>query len=152
MSSIFVLTTDHGTHSADQWADMLSQMVFPISPDIAQHKVLEAKQAQLAIAQALKSHCQDVLNNERQHLQTRAAARFLEPHDGISWVEEAVKAVIDIVSKTQWSSILDAAVDVIRDILCTNFNSMQNVERLHFADKNPHVAEGNTYRAQIHGI
>lgn len=150
MASVFVLATDGGTHSADSWADMMGQLLFPISPDIAQHKLLAAKHTQLAISEALAQHAATVISTEHDHLKNDSDARFACDHDGHLYVEEALKAVHEVTDKSQWASHMRSVEPVLRAELQRHFDAVQNVERMHHSDHNPSDA-GDAYKAQFHG-
>lgn len=150
MASVFVLATDHGTHSSDSWSDMVSQLIFPISEDIAQHKLLKAKSAQLNIATALSGHVQNVLDAERGHLANNADERFASDHDGHQYVDQAMALIHGVTDQTEWADQMHRNEAILRSELTKHFNSMQNVERLHHSDNHPSDA-GDAYRAQFHG-
>jgi hypothetical protein len=141
------MTTDHGTHPADKWADMISQMILPISDDIAHHRMLAAKKLQITVAEAIEQHVQEALDAELKHLTGDAAARFAADHDGHQFADPAHSVVMEIVGKSVFAD--QVRVDPIRDELIRHFNAIQQVERLHFHDKNPSEA-GAKYRAQFH--
>lgn len=149
MPSLFVMKTDHGTHSADTWADMISQMLFPISEDIAQHKLLVAKRTQVAIAEALSSHVDNCLDCERTHLSNDADARFNADHDGHRYVDEAVAKIHAVTDKTEWADHMHEVEPTLRQELLSHFDHMQSVERMHHHDHNPSEA-GCQYKAQFH--
>lgn len=148
MASVFVLATDHGTHSADSWADMISQLTVPISPDIAQHKLLKAKSIQLAVATALSGHVQKVLDKEREHLATDADARFQASHDGHLSVDDAMNLIHSVTDGTEWAAQMHANEAIICAELERHINSMQNVERLHHSDHHPSDA-GDAYAGRV---
>lgn len=151
MASVFVLATDGGTHSADSWADMMGQLLFPISPDIAQHKLLAAKSTQLKISEALAGHTQKIMDAELGHLGTDSDSRFAADHDGHLYVEEALKAVHAVTDETQWKDHMRQVEPILRAELQRHFDTIQNVERMHHSDHNPSDA-GDAYKAQYHGV
>ena len=135
MASVFVLSTDKGTHSADQWADMVSQLVFPISPDIAQHKMLAAKQCQLNLAQKLTDHFKAVLEHEKMHLEA-GAEHLATELSGDTFVEDALKVVYEVTDVTEWKDYMRHMEELVKTELKRNFDSAQHVERLWHAQNN----------------
>jgi hypothetical protein len=150
MAAVYVLKSDNGTHSADAWADMFATILFPISDEIAQHRILPAKNAQLAIANALAVHAQAILDNEHNLLGSDADKRFAETHDGEKFVDGAVADVLKATDKSPWADHVRQNEKQLRLDLAMHFSSMQNVERMYYSDHHPSDA-GDAYKAKHHG-
>lgn len=129
--TVFVLSTDHGTHPADKWAEMISQLVFPISNEIAEHKVAAATSAQLQIAQTLTDYVGNILIHEQLCLQCFPDEMSV---DGSYYVDDALELIYCITDKTEWAKYMHENEELVRIELTRQFKSMQNVERLYHAE------------------
>lgn len=131
MTSAFVMTSDYGTHPSDKWADMISQQVFPLSPEMEQTRRLTAKSVQARLAEALDPLCHKVLKAERDHLSADAHARVNAEFDGHTFLDEALDIVFAITDQTEWGKYIREHEDWVRVTLLQLMNAMQDVERQH---------------------
>lgn len=147
-----VLVTNGGPHPPEKWAVATSEQIMPLASELAGDRLLQAKKLQIAIADALVPHHHRCQHEERGNLTSKGDARFDEPHNADHLIEGILADIEKAAAGTPWedhfkSPHVQAAIgDEVHHHLAT----IQHIERLWHADRNPSSKAGQDYKARFH--
>jgi PPE-repeat protein len=150
----FVLTTDKGPHTAEDWAAVSSKQIFPIddpiTPLVGARKVAAMKLS-ADIATAMIAHHAAVQTAEQAGLADNAPATFASPPGAGHPLEQVTTDIQKAAEGTPWQAHFhDPDVIVaVQKVAGSHFTSVQHIERFWHADRNK-TPEGLAYKALHH--
>jgi hypothetical protein len=150
---VSVLTTDNGTHSPEKWAMATAGMIFPYDPATVGEHLIAAQKLQLAIAEALVPHHEDVQTAERDQLEADAAACYEAGQSIDHHLDPAIEKVMAAAEGTPWEEHFakPEVQDAVRQVLGSHFATAQHIERAHHAETNPSEAAA-VFKTRLSGV
>ena len=132
-----VLISDNGSHSADQWAVVTAEHIWPINPAIEKDRLMAARRIQNQIAEVLVGHFNAHIEREKTLL-AEGAGRLEFAHDSTAAVNDAMTDICNILKGTPWEEKpQDPEWDrIMRGELDRQFNTAQHVERQWHCQRN----------------
>ena len=146
------LSTDNGPHDPADWAFATASWVFDLSAtQLKGENLLKAQKLRLAIAESLMPHHSKVQTHEREKIATNVN-RMDSPLSVQNHVDAAMGHIIDISKGTPWEAHFanPAVQDAAKSILRNHFATVQHIERLWHADRNPKCEISQRYKACFH--
>lgn len=133
----FILKTDGGSHTPEQWAMATAMTVLPIDPKVVDSRLLAAQKLQVRIAEVLVPHHAHVQTTEQSELAVKGDARLAEPPGHPDVVDTAMAEIVDAAKGSEWEAHLaDPEVQAeMRRLLHEHFVSAQLIERSWHQDR-----------------
>lgn len=128
MTTVGVMVTNGGPHSAEKWALVTGEMIFPIDQVTHGDRLILARKTQIEIIEALEGHHRGNIEDERAKMSDDRLDADYEPDDA---ADQALEEIAEIVARTPWAekSKDPAWRKAVGDILRSHFATAQNVER-----------------------
>lgn len=144
-----VLISSDGSHSADQWAVVVAEHIFPVNPAVEGDRLLAARRVQNAIVEALVPKFQAEIDREKNNLASDGHARLSADYDSAGTTEDAYTAVCECLKGTPWEAKPEDPewARIMRGELQVQFNTVQNIERQWHCHRNP-APEADAFLAQ----
>lgn len=126
-----VMITNGGPHSAEKWADMTGEHIFPIDANaMAADRLIQARKLQVAIIEALVPHHHGIQTVERGKLHVAGDAHLDTPYTPEDTAADALESVLKILDGSPWDKRGDETWQrVVLGELSTHFATSQNIER-----------------------
>lgn len=133
----FILKTDGGPHTPQQWAMATAMTLMPIDPSIVDSRLMAAQKLQVSIAESLVEHHSTVQESERAALAEKGDTRLTEDLGHQDAVDAAMSHIVAAAAGTQWEShVNDPAVqEGMRRVLHEHFATVQHIERSWYKDR-----------------
>ena len=145
-----ILTTNGGPHPPEKWAMTTAEQVFDISSSVAGDRLIQAQKMQLAIAEAVMPHHEKVQKDQVSSL-LADVANILSPFAIEQYLDQVIKDIVAIAQGTIWQSHF-AKPEVqaaAREVIASNFQAAQHIERMWHADRNPDCKVSQSYKAKF---
>lgn len=148
-----IMITNGGPHPPAKWAVVTAEHICPIDGAMEGDRLLEARQLQVKIAQALIPHHTAVQDHERGCLKADGDDHFNTPlGPQPDHLDAAVDAIVAASVGSPWESHF-AKPEVqaaVRQEVGRHFTTVQDVERQWHADKHPHHEKACAYKRERH--
>lgn len=149
---MIILKTDNGTHAPDKWARATASHIIDISATAPETKIREAREFEAKLVAILQPHHATVQDGERMGLHRKGGVHYAveldpSPHIGDPF-DEIIAASKDYSFAAHFEK--PETQDYIRRVLGSHFATAMHIERMWHADTNPHIAEGQAYKAVHH--
>jgi hypothetical protein len=133
---IGVMTTDHGPHPAEKWAEQTAAQIVQISETAPEAKLAEAREFQRKVTAALTGHHQLVQDRERDHLRTKGAARHADHLDPSEHLDDAIDAIVAAAKGTSFAAHFarPEVLGYLRQTVGGHFATAMHIERLWHGD------------------
>lgn len=144
-----ILVSSNGGHSADQWAVVVGEHIFPVSPAVEGDRLMAARRVQNAIVEALAPHFQAEITREQANLASSGSARLEAGYDSEGATDAAYASVCVCLAGTPWEAKPEDPewARIMKGELACQFNTVQNIERQWHCHRNP-APEGDAFLAQ----
>lgn len=144
-----ILITSGDSHSADQWAVVTAEHIWPINPAVEGDRLMAARKIQNAIVDLLVPHFQSQIASEKANLQADGNARLNADFDTAGETDSAYAEICTALSGTPWESKpQDPEWErIMKGELRVQFNTVQHIERQWHCHRNP-APETDAFLAQ----